>query len=450
MAQESKQLELFSSPKGEAQKAAGSGQASPATTETERLATSALMEQVVNTSNIERAMKRVKRNKGSCGIDGMTVAELPEWFRHQWPGVREHLLLDTYQPQPIRRATIPKPGGGQRELGIPTVVDRLIQQALLQVLQPGFDAGFSEHSHGFRPGRKAHDAVSEARQYIQAGKRWVVDVDLEKFFDRVNHDMLMGRLAKRLRDRRVLRLIRGYLNAGVLVNGVVVERYQGTPQGGPLSPLLANVYLDEVDKELGRRGHAFVRYADDLRVYVGSEQAGHRVMRSLVKLFGKLKLRVNDSKSAVAEAHRRPFLGFAFRRRGGTVKPILATHARKRFKDRIRQLTRRVRGRSLDTVIAELRSYITGWKAYFRLAETPSVFKRLGGWIRHRLRAYLLKQWKRGPTMYRELRKLGASHDVAGAIAYGPHKWWRTSHRLMNGAVFNRFFQGRGLPGLEA
>jgi len=323
MAQESKQLELFSSPKGEAQKATGSGQASPATTETERLATSALMEQVVNTRNIERAMKRVKRNKGSCGIDGMTVAELPEWFRHQWPGVREHLLLDTYQPQPIRRATIPKPGGGQRELGIPTVVDRLIQQALLQVLQPGFDASFSEHSHGFRPGRKAHDAVSEARQYIQAGKRWVVDVDLEKFFDRVNHDMLMGRLAKRLRDRRVLKLIRGYLNAGVLVNGVVVERHQGTPQGGPLSPLLANVYLDEVDKELGRRGHAFVRYADDLRVYVGSEQAGHRVMRSLVKLFGKLKLRVNDSKSAVAEAHRRPFLGFAFRRRGGTVKPIL-------------------------------------------------------------------------------------------------------------------------------
>jgi group II intron reverse transcriptase/maturase len=409
------------------------------------------MLQVVDTGNIERAMKRVKRNKGSSGIDGMTVAELPEWFRYQWLGVREQLLSGHYQPQPIRRATIPKPGGGQRELGIPTVVDRVIQQALLQVLQPGFDASFSEHSHGFRPGRRAHDAVCEARQYIQDGKGWVVDVDLEKFFDRVNHDMLMGRLAKRLTDRRVLKLIRGYLNAGVLVNGVVVERYQGTPQGGPLSPLLANVYLDEVDKELERRGHTFVRYADDLRVYVGSERAGHRVMRSLVKLFGKLKLRVNDSKSAVAKSHRRPFLSFAFWwGRDGVVKPIIAAKARQRFKHRIRQLTRRVRGRSLDTVIAELRSYLLGWKGYFHLAETPSVFKRFGKWIRRRLRAYLLKQWKRGPTMYRELRKLGASERNARPIAFSSHKWWKTSHRLMSHAVFNRFFKERGLPDLTA
>lgn len=422
-----------------------------AATATEHLATSTLMDRVVDTRNIRRAMKRVKRNKGSCGIDGMTVAELSEWFRRQWLGVREQLLTGTYQPQPLRRVTIPKPGGGQRELGIPTVVDRVIQQALLQVLQPGFDAGFSEHSHGFRPGRRAHDAVCEARQYIQDGKRWVVDVDLEKFFDRVNHDMLMGRLAKRLLDRRVLKLIRNYLNAGVLVNGVVVERRKGTPQGGPLSPLLANVYLDEVDKELERRGHSFVRYADDLRVYVGSEQAGHRVMRSLVALFGKLKLRVNESKSAVAKAHRRPFLSFAFRRgRGGVVKPIISAKARRRFKDRIRQLTGRVRGRSLATVIAELKGFLNGWKQYFGLAETPSVFQRLGQWIRHRLRAYLLKQWKRGPTMYRELIKLGASPEVAGAIAFGPHKWWRASYSLMNKAVFNRFFRGKGLPDLAA
>ena len=451
MAQKSKQLEPSASPRGEAPKAAGSGQATPAASETERLATSVLMEQVVDTRNIERAMQRVKRNKGSCGIDGMTVAELPEWFRQQWLSVREQLLAGTYRPQPIRRATIPKPGGGQRQLGIPTVVDRLIQQALLQVLQPDFDAGFSEHSHGFRPGRRAHDAVCKARQYIQAGKLWVVDVDLEKFFDRVNHDMLMGRLAKRIRDRRVLKLIRDYLNAGVLVNGVVVERYQGTPQGGPLSPLLANVYLDEIDKELERRGHTFVRYADDLRVYVSSERAGHRVMRALVKLFGKLKLRVNDSKSAVAKAHRRPFLGFSFwGGRRGRVKVTIAAKARKRFKDRIRQITRRVRGRSLNTVIAELRSYLIGWKGYFQLAETPSVFKRLGGWIRHRLRAYLLKQWKRGYTMFRALLRLGAPRDRAAAIAFGPYKWWRASHRLMNGAVFNRFFSGRGLPDLEA
>jgi group II intron reverse transcriptase/maturase len=270
------------------------------------------MQRVLARPNLMRALKRVRRNKGSAGIDGMTVDELPDWLKEHWPRVREELLAGSYQPTPVRRATLPKPDGGERKLGIPTVLDRLIQQALLQVLQPRFDPTFSEHSHGFRPGRSAHGAIGEARGYIQSGKRWVVDVDLEKFFNRINHDVLMGKLGKRIEDRQVLGLIRRYLNAGVMDNGVVVERYEGVPQGGPVSPLLANVLLDEVDKELEQRGHAFVRYADDLRVFVGSKKAGQRVMRSVTALFGKLRLRINEEKSAVDRVWNRPFLGVAF------------------------------------------------------------------------------------------------------------------------------------------
>ena len=312
MVQKSRQLELPLESKGEALRVRRSGQASLATSATTCPGTDSLMEEALSRSNLKRAWKRVKRNGGSPGIDGMTVDELVDWLWGHWSQTREELLAGRYQPQPVLRVEIPERGGGMRKLGIPTVVDRLIQQALLQVLQPRFDPSFSEHSHGFRPGRRAHDAICEARQYVQEGRRWVVDVDLEKFFDRVNHDVLMGRLAQRIEDRRVLRLIRRYLAAGVMADGVVLDRHEGTPQGGPLSRLLANVLLDEVDRELERRGHCFVRYADDLRVFVGSRKAGERVMRSLIGLFGKLRLRVNESKSAVDKAWRRPFLGFAF------------------------------------------------------------------------------------------------------------------------------------------
>jgi len=449
MVQKSKQLELPLEGRSEAPRAARSGQASEATPGNGSPATGSLLERVLSRPNLQRALKRVKKNGGSPGIDGMTVKALPDWLREHWPRVREELLAGTYQPQPIRRAIIPKRGGGERELGIPTVLDRLIQQALLQVLQPQFDPTFSEHSHGFRPGRRAHDAVGEARRYIQEGKRWVVDVDLEKFFDRVHHDVLMGRLARRIADRQVLRLIRRYLDVGVMTNGVVVERYEGTPQGGPLSPLLANVLLDEVDKELERRGHAFVRYADDVRVFVGSKKAGERVMRSLVRLFGKLRLRVNASKSAVDRAWNRPFLGFAFW--VGPKRMVRVKVARKALaamKDRVRQLTRRNRGRSLSSIVAELRAYLVGWRGYFQLAETPKVFRAIDKWIRHRLRTYQLKQWKRGTTVFRELRARGMPERAAARVAANARRWWHNSGMAIHIALPNSTFDQLGVPRL--
>ena len=372
-------------------------EASSAGSGNERPGTSWLMEAVLERRNLQVALKRVRQNKGSPGIDGMTVDELPGYLREHWPRLREELLAGRYRPQPVRRHAIPKSGGGMRELGIPTVLDRFIQQALLQVLQPRFDPTFSEHSHGFRPGRRAHDAVREAQRHVQEGKRWVVDVDLEKFFDRVNHDVLMSRLGKRIEDRRVLGLIRCYLNAGIMANGVVMERHEGTPQGGPLSPLLANVLLDEVDKELEKRGHAFVRYADDSNVYVRSQRAGERVMRVLERLYAKLHLRINASKSAVARARERGFLGFAFWvAPGGTIRRRVAGKALATMKERVRRLTRRTGGRSLRQVSADLRAYLMGWKGYFKLAETPGVFAELDSWVRHRLRALQPKHWKRG------------------------------------------------------
>lgn len=407
------------------------------------------MERVLRRPNLMRALKRVRRNKGSAGIDGMTVDELSDWLKDHWRRIREQLLAGTYHPQPIRRASIPKPGGGERELGIPTVLDRLIQQALLQVLQPRFDRTFSEHSHGFRPGRSAHGAIGEARGYIQSGKRWVVDVDLEKFFDRVNHDVLMGRLGKRIEDRRVLGLIRRYLNAGVMDNGVAVERYEGVPQGGPISPLLANVLLDEVDKELEQRGHAFVRYADDLRVFVKSKKAAERVMRSVIGLFGKLRLRVNEEKSAVDRAWNRPFLGVAFWvAPGRQVRVKVAPKALERMKIRVRQLTRRTRGRSLAEVVQSLRAYLLGWRGYFRIAETPRRFSDLDEWIRHRLRAYQLKQWKRGKTVFRELVARAMSRDRAAQVAANARSWWRNSAMAIHIALPKKVFDGLGLPRL--
>jgi group II intron reverse transcriptase/maturase len=442
-------MELAFGERGEAPMAAASGQATTAAPDRDDPATGLLLEKVLERPNLVRAWRRVKRNGGSPGIDGMTVEDLRDWLDRHWTRVREELLSGTYQPTPVKRVAIPKRGGGERLLGIPTVLDRLIQQAILQILQPIFDPGFSEHSHGFRPGRKAHDAVNAARGYVQSGKRWVVDVDLEKFFDRVNHDVLMGRLAKRLGDRRLLGLIRRYLNAGVMVNGVVVERHEGTPQGGPLSPLLANVLLDEVDQELERRGHAFARYADDLRVFVGSERAGHRVMRSLVRLFDRLRLRVNRSKSAVARALARPFLGFAlWVAPGRQVQVRVSREALDTMKDRVRRLTRRTRGWSLAAVAADLRTYLLGWKNYFRLATTPKVFASLDEWIRHRLRAYQLKQWKRGRTVFRELRARGASRDTAAQVAANTRRWWHNSALLLNRALPNSYFLELGVPSL--
>ena len=322
-------------------------EASSAGSGDERLGSSDLMEQACERQNLRAALKRVRQNAGSPGIDGMTVEELPDYLRVHWPRLREELLAGRYQPQSVRRVAIPKPGGGERELGIPTALDRFIQQALLGVLQPLFDPTFSDASFGFRPGRSAHDAIRRAQAYVQEGRSFVVDIDLEKFFDRVNHDLLMGRLTRRIADRRVLRLIRRYLNAGVLADGVVIGREEGTPQGGPLSPLLANVLLDEVDKELERRGHAFVRYADDLNVYVRTQRSGERVMASLRKQFGKLKLRVNEAKSKVRRATASKFLGFSFWIAAGrTIRRRVAPQAIMRMKERVRELTRRSAGRS--------------------------------------------------------------------------------------------------------
>lgn len=449
MVQMSEQLELPFPGRGEAPRGKRSGQASSAKEGSERPGTGSLMDRVVEPSNLKRALQRVKQNGGSPGIDGMTVQELPGWLWAHWSETREALLSGTYQPQAVRRAVIPKPGGGERELGIPTVLDRFVQQALLQVLQPRWDPSFSRHSYGYRPRRRATDAVNAARQAIADGKRWVVDIDLEKFFDRVCHDVLMHKLADRIEDRRVLRLIRRYLSAGILAHGVVIERHEGTPQGGPLSPLLANVYLDEVDEELERRGHRFARYADDLRVFVGSRRAGERVLRSLTRCFERLRLRVNASKSAVDRALARPFLGFAFWvAPGGKVKARVAREALDRMKDRVRSLTRRTRGRSLEAVAVDLRTYLVGWKAYFGYAETPGVFRDLDQWIRHRLRAMQLKQWKRGRTVFRELRKRGMTVDAAARVAKHTRRWWRTSALAIHIALPNTLFERLGVPRL--
>jgi RNA-directed DNA polymerase len=407
------------------------------------------MEAVVEHGNLKKALKRVKENKGSPGVDGMTVEELPAHLQANWDKLRAQLLDGSYQPQPVRQHEIPKAGGGVRKLGIPTAVDRYIQQAILQVLGPHFDSTFSEHSYGFRPGRRAHDAIYAAQRFIQEGRGWVVDVDLEQFFDRVNHDVLMGKLSKRLADRRVLRVIRRFLEAGVLVNGLAMERHEGTPQGGPLSPLLANVLLDEVDKELERRGHKFVRYADDCNVYVRSRRAGERVMQALRGLFANLRLGVNEAKSAVARPWERKFLGFSFWKTKGTIKRRIADKTLETMKDRVREITGRSRGRSLSSVIAELRSYLPGWKEYFRLTEAPSVLQRLDAWIRRRIRMVQLKQWKTGPRVFRELCARGVPRNAAASAAAHFQRLWRIArHPALNLAFPPREFDRLGLPRL--
>jgi len=409
-----------------------------------------LLAQALTRENLVIAWKRVKANRGSAGVDGLSITDTIEHLKTHWPRIRAELLTGSYRPAPVRRVQIPKSGGGVRELGIPTVTDRLIQQALLQVLQPILDPTFSEHSYGFRPGRRAHDAVLQAQRYVQDGYRVVVDVDLETFFDRVNHDVLMHRLSRRIEDKAVLRLVRRYLQAGVLHNGVATRRKAGTPQGGPLSPLLANVLLDEVDRALERRGHRFVRYADDCNVYVRSQKAGERVMRGLRRLYARLRLKVNDAKSAVASAFGRKFLGYhLWVGPGGEVKRAVSGKAIATFKQRIRQLTRRNVGRSLSQVAIDLRRYLLGWKAYFHLAQTPGVFRQLDQWLRHRLRALQLKHWRRGTTVYRSLRTLGATRDRAARVAANARRWWHNSRYELNRLMPIAYFDRLGVPRLS-
>lgn len=411
----------------------------------------ALLQAALRRENLQQAFKRVRANKGAAGVDGLDINQTARHLATAWPAIREQLLAGTYRPSPVRRVTIPKPdGGGERELGIPTITDRLIQQALLQVLQPLLDPTFSEHSYGFRPGRRAQDAVLAAQAYVQSGRRVVVDVDLAQFFDRVNHDILIDRLQKRIDDAGVIRLIRAYLNSGIMDHGVVQSRHEGTPQGGPLSPLLANVLLDEVDKELERRGHCFARYADDANVYVRSVRAGERVMALLRRCYAKLHLTVNEGKSAVGSVFGRKFLGYSlWVARGGEVKRKVAAKPLAAFKQRIRELTRRSGGRSIPEVVERLRSYLLGWKGYFRLAQTPKLWRKLDEWLRHRLRALQLKHWKRGTTIYRELLKIGAPAPVAKQVAAHSRRWWRNSDRLLKTVFTLSYFDRLGVPRLS-
>ena len=408
------QMELALEAGGEAPHGQRSGEARKTSGGDERSGVDhTLMERVVEYANVLAALKRVRQNKGSPGVDGMTVGELSQHLAANWRAIREQLLAGRYQPQPVKRAEIPKPGGGTRQLGIPTVLDRFIQQCLLQVLTPIFDPTFSDHSYGFRPGRSAHQAVRAAQKYIQSGRRWMADVDLAKFFDRVNHDVLMERLSRRIGDPRVLGLIRRYLVAGIMANGITAERHEGTPQGGPLSPLLANVLLDEVDQELERRGLVFARYADDLNVYTGSRRAANDAMTTLKRLFARLRLQVNESKSAVARVWERAFLGYSFWVAAGrVVRYRAAPAALAAMKDRVREITRRKRGRSIESVAKDLRSYLVGWRNYFQLAETPRVFSDLDEWIRRRLRAVKLKHARFYGSRWWHLAATGLAHDV--------------------------------------
>ena len=446
--QKSAQAERAGGAHGEAGRDPVSDEANNPRRDTENTG-SGLLQEALTRENLRQAWKRVKANKGAAGVDGLDIEQTARQLVTAWPKIRDQLLQGKYRPSPVRRVTIPKPDGGERELGIPTVTDRLVQQALLQVLQPMLDPTFSEHSYGFRPGRRAHDAILAAQGYVQSGRKIVVDVDLEKFFDRVNHDILIDRLRKRIDDAGVIGLIRAYLNSGIMSDGVVLERYQGTPQGGPLSPLLANVMLDEVDKVLEKHGHCFARYADDCNVYVRSRKAGERVMALLRRCYAKLRLKVNETKSAVADVTGRKFLGFSFWSYGGVFRRGVAAKPMATFKQRMRQLTRRSSGCSMAEVIERLKPYLLGWKAYYGLAQTPRVWLSLDEWLRHRLRAIQLKHWKRGSTIYRELINLGAAEHVATRVAGNSRCWWRNSNGDIKRVLTIAYFDKLGVPRLS-
>ena len=405
-----------------------------------------LMDAVVERNNLWQAYERVMRNKGAAGVDGLTVSEFKAWLQQHWPSVKAALLAGDYMPTAIRKVDIPKPNGGVRTLGIPTVLDRLIQQALLQVLQPQFEPEFSEHSYGFRPGRNAWQAVQRAQGYIKEGRRWVVDLDLEKFFDRVNHDILMSRIGRKVKDERVLKLVRRYLEAGMMSDGMVSARTEGTPQGGPLSPLLSNILLTDLDRELERRGHWFCRYADDCNIYVGSETAGQHAMASITDfLERKLRLRVNREKSAVARPWSRKFLGYSFTRHK-QARLKIADSSIERLKDKVREIVVGNASRKLDAAIAELNPVLRGWTSYFRLTETKRVLEDLDSWIRRKLRCLLWRQWKRPATRNKRLQARGLDGTRAWKSASnGRGPWWNAGASHMRAAYPKRVFDLMGL-----
>jgi RNA-directed DNA polymerase len=445
------ELNFSSTPAGEAREAGREETESFSTASDPEspASTNRLMEEVCERENLKAALRRVKANKGSAGVDGMTVGGITDYLKQHWPAIREELLNGTYEPRPVRRVEIPKPDGGVRKLGIPTVLDRMIQQAVMQVLQRRWDRTFSESSYGFRPGRSAQQAVAQAQQYIAEGHGWCVDLDLEKFFDRVNHDKLMGQIAKRVEDKRLLKLIRAFLNAGVMENGLVSPSVEGTPQGGPLSPLLSNLVLDELDRELERRGHRFVRYADDCNIYVRSERAGQRVMESVTQFITqKLKLKVNETKSAVARPQERKFLGFSFSA-GPEVKRVIAPKALDRFKQRVREITRRAKGVSIKTTMEELAPYMRGWRGYFAFCETPEVLIGLTRWVRLRLRAAMWRQWKTPRRRRAALLELGVRERLANNTAgSGLGPWYLAKAKALSVGLSNAYFRSLGLPSL--
>jgi RNA-directed DNA polymerase len=445
------ELNFSSTPAGEAREA---GRKEPELLSTvsdpeSPASTNRLMEAVCERENLKEALRRVKANKGSAGVDGMTVGGITDYLKQHWPIIREQLLNGTYEPKPVRRVEIPKPDGGVRKLGIPTVLDRFIQQAVMQVLQRQWDPTFSESSYGFRPRRSAQQAVAQAQKYIAEGHGWCVDLDLEKFFDQVNHDKLMGQIAKRVEDKRLLKLIRAFLNAGVMENGLVGPSVEGTPQGGPLSPLLSNLVLNELDRELERRGHRFVRYADDCNLYVRSERAGQRVMESVTQFITqKLKLKVNEAKSAVARPQERKFLGFSFTA-GPEVRRVIAPKALDRFKRRIREITRRAKGVSMKTTIDELAPYMRGWRGYFGFCETPEVLIGLTRWVRLRLRAAMWRHWKTPRRRRAALLELGVRERLANNTAgSGLGPWYLAKAKALSVGLSNAYFKSLGLPSL--
>lgn len=447
LSQQQLRLAFSDEPRSESPMASGEGIALNVADSSTQSPTSRdrLMERICDPLNLECAVARVIANGGAPGVDGMKVNQLEKYFERHSDRIAGELLSGTYRPQPVKRVEIPKPDGGVRKLGIPTAVDRVIQQAILLVLSPEWDATFSDNSFGFRPNRSAHDAVARAQSYLAAGYTWVVDMDLEKFFDRVNHDVLMGRVARRVEDKRLLKLIRAFLNAGVMVDGLFSRTPEGTPQGGPLSPLLSNLLLDELDRELESRGLRFSRYADDCNIYVKSQRAGPRVLQSVTKwLDKKLRLKVNQSKSAVDRPWKRKFLGFTFTTQR---KRSIAQASRAKFKKRVREITRRNRGSSLRRVIGELRSYLIGWRGYFGFCQTPSVLRDLDSWIHRRLRSYVWKQWKTGKRRFKELRNLGVGQELAAQTAGSRKGIWHNSRSpAVSFALPGRVLAELGVP----